>query len=95
MRAVLKVLSGSKARNPQTLARFQREGRLLTQLNQLSSLATVTASEFPEEEQTGQIPADILRDPVVDDSDLADDEEPQGGGAHAATEARPGDRDRR
>ena len=29
----LKVLPASKARNPQVLARFQREGRLLTQLN--------------------------------------------------------------
>src|SRR5438046_1995660 len=29
----LKVLPGSKARSPHTLARFQREGRLLTQLD--------------------------------------------------------------
>ncbi len=29
----LKVLPGSKAKNPQVLARFQREGRLLTQLS--------------------------------------------------------------
>jgi serine/threonine protein kinase len=32
-RVALKVLPASKARNPQVLARFQREGRLLTQLN--------------------------------------------------------------
>ena len=29
----LKVLPGSRGRNPNTLARFQREGRLLTQLD--------------------------------------------------------------
>ena len=37
----------------------QRKQALLGQLNQLSSLATVTASEFPEDEATGPIPGGL------------------------------------
>lgn len=50
----------------------QRKQALLTQLAQLSSLATETASEFPEDEMTGAVPS-ILADLVAEPEAGADD----------------------
>lgn len=43
----------------------QRKQALLTQLAQLSSLATETASEFPEDEYTGAIPTALVEEPEI------------------------------
>lgn len=51
----------------------QRKQALLTQLAQLSSLATETASEFPEDEATGPIPAALVAEPEVGGDDGIDE----------------------
>lgn len=59
----------------------QRKQALLTQLAQLSSLATETASEFPEDEHTGPIPASLVAEPQEGADDTVDqpEDEDQGG----------------
>ncbi len=57
----------------------QRKQALLTQLAQLSSLATETASEFPEDELTGAIPsvlADLVAEPEAGADDSVDGDHP-------------------
>ena len=59
----------------------QRKQALLGQLAQLSSLATATADEFPEDEQTGPIPAGLLAEPAIvldDELDDVDDADADG-----------------
>jgi len=54
----------------------QRKQALLTQLAQLSSLATETASEFPEDEYTGPIPPDLVEEPTAGAAPGVDDDGP-------------------
>ena len=70
----------------------QRKQALLTQLAQLSSFATETASEFPEDELTGPIVAALAEEPDAGADPAVDDVEGDEGQDEALAEDHTDDR---